>query len=179
MPSSRPRPKKNKAGVPGVAAFRARKSKLSGGIIAVSSAAIVAVYALGRANSSAVSNQPMVHAPAAATSVTPSAAPTAAASSSPSQPTSTPTATYKDGSYPGSGDSRHGGMDVTVVIKDGKITSANVVSCSTRYSCSDVDPLVSEAVSTQGVLVHYISGATDSSDAYNQALLNALAQAKA
>jgi uncharacterized protein with FMN-binding domain len=65
------------------------------------------------------------------------------------------------------------------VINGGKITSANVVSCSTRYSCSDVDPLVSEAVSTQGVLVHYISGATDSSDAYNEALLNALAQAKA
>jgi uncharacterized protein with FMN-binding domain len=187
MPSSRPRPKKNRAGAPAASASRARKGKLSGSIIAISSAAIVAVYALGRANSSAVSNQPMVHAPTAAASVTPSAAPTvvagagptAAASSSPSQPTSTPTATYKDGSYTGSGNSRHGGMDVTAVINGGRIISANVVSCSTRYSCSDVDPLVSEAVSTQGVLVHYISGATDSSDAYNEALLNALAQAKA
>jgi uncharacterized protein with FMN-binding domain len=194
MPSNSPRPKQNKARVPAASAFRARKGKLSGGIIAISSAAIVAVYALGRTNSSAVSNQPMVHAPTAAASVTPSAAPTvvagagptaapsaaptAASSSSPSQPTSTPTATYVDGSYTGSGNSRHGGMDVTVVISGGKITSANVVSCSTRYSCSDVDPLVSEAVSTQGVLVHYMSGATDSSDAYNEALLNALAQAK-
>jgi uncharacterized protein with FMN-binding domain len=211
MPSSSHRPKKKKAGVPAAAASRARKGKLSGSIIAISSAAIVGVYALGRVNSSAASNQPMVHAPIAAASVTASAAPTAVASagstvtpsaaptvvagagptvapgdaptvvasSSPSQPTSTPTAIYRDGSYTGSGNSRHGGMDVTVVINGGKITSANVVSCSTRYSCSDVDPLVSEAVSAQGVLVHYISGATDSSNAYNQALLSAVAQAKA
>jgi uncharacterized protein with FMN-binding domain len=70
-------------------------------------------------------------------------------------------------------------MDVTVVIQNGRITSANVVSCSTRYSCSDVDPLVSETVSSQGVPIDYVSGATDSSDAYAQAVDNALAQARA
>jgi uncharacterized protein with FMN-binding domain len=65
------------------------------------------------------------------------------------------------------------------VIKNGRITSANVVSCHTRYSCSDVDLLVSEAVSMQSVPVHHVSGATDSSKAYNQALANALDQATA
>jgi uncharacterized protein with FMN-binding domain len=177
--SSSRRPKQNKAGVPAASASRARKGKLSGGIIAISSAAIVSVYALGRANSNAVSNPLMVESPTAAASAAPSAGATVAASTSRNQPASTPIATYKDGSYTGSGDSRHGGMQVKVVIKNGKIASANVASCSTRYSCSDVDPLVSEAVSRQGVPVHYVSGSTDSSQAYKQALTSALRQAKA
>ena len=44
-------------------ASRARKGKLSGGIIALSSAAIVAIYALGRANTSMGSEQAFVDAP--------------------------------------------------------------------------------------------------------------------
>jgi uncharacterized protein with FMN-binding domain len=164
-----------------------RKGKLSGTIIAISSAAIVSVYALGRHNTSAVSDQFLVDAPAAAASVAPSAqaagagraGPTIAPSSNRTQPTSTPAATYKDGSYTGSGNSRHGGMQVKVVIKDGKITSANVTSCSTRYPCSDVNPLISLAVSKQSVPVNHVSGATDSSQAYRQALTSALKQARA
>ena len=86
---------------------------------------------------------------------------------------------YRDGTYTGTGNSRHGGMQVTVVIKGGKITSANVTSCGTRYPCSDVDPLIGAAISRQSVPVNHVSGSTDSSQAYRQALTSALKQAKA
>jgi uncharacterized protein with FMN-binding domain len=53
-----------------------------------------------------------------------------------------------------------------------------VTSCGTRYPCSDVNPLVRAAVSKQSVPVNYVSGSTESSKAYKQALTNALTQAK-
>ena len=189
MASTSRQPDQNKAGAP--SASRARKGKLRGGIIAISSAAIISIYTLGHANTSAMSDQLSADAPIAiATSVVPSAkavsgvraVPTVASSTKGSQ--STPTAaaagaTYKDGSYTGSGTSRHGGMNVTAVIKDGKITSANVTGCSTRYPCSDVNQLIRAAVSQQSVPVNHVSGATDSSKAYKQALTGALSSAKA
>jgi uncharacterized protein with FMN-binding domain len=154
-------------------ASKTRKGKLSGGIIAISSAAIVSIYALGRANTNAGPEQSFVEAPAASDTTVAGVRP------SPSVESAAATAVFKDGSYKGSGSSRHGGMEVTVVIKDGKIASANVTSCSTRYSCSDVDPLVGAAVSKQAVPSSRVSGATDSSKAYKQALTNALKLAKA
>ena len=188
MASTSRQPDQNKAGAP--SASRARKGKLRGGIIAISSAAIISIYTLGHANTSAMSDQLSADAPiAAATSVVPRAkavsgvaAPTVASSTKGSQ--SAPTAAaaaaaYKDGSYTGSGTSRHGGMNVTAVIKDGKITSANVTGCSTRYPCSDVNQLIRAAVSQQSVPVNHVSGATDSSKAYKQALTGALSSAKA
>lgn len=172
-----PRPQQDDAGFSLATVFGARKGKLSSGLIAVSSAMIFAVYTIGRTNSSAGSDE-LLFAPTTVASVATNSEPTVAAPAGSSQPTSTAIATtYRDGSYTGSGNSRHGGMDVTVVVSGGKIVSANVVSCHTRYSCSDVDLLVEETVSAQKVPVHYVSGATDSSDAYNQAVANALAQA--
>jgi uncharacterized protein with FMN-binding domain len=183
--SRSPRPKRNTGGVVSASTFRARKGKLAGGIIAMSSAAIISIYTLGRINTSAAYDQLTADAPPAAGVTAPGAqtasgvgaAPTVAASITPTQ--STPTTTYKDGSYTGSGTSRHGGMQVKVVIKDGKITSANVVSCSTRYPCSDIDPLIGAAISKQSVPANHVSGSTDSSQAYKQALTSALKQAKA
>ena len=49
-------------------------------------------------------------------------------------------------------------MQVKVVIKDGKITSANVTSCGTRYPCSDVNPLIKAAISKQSVPTSHVSG---------------------
>jgi uncharacterized protein with FMN-binding domain len=173
--------------------FGARKGKLSGGIVTISSAAIVAIYALGRANTSLGSDQPFVDAPTAAATAPAgarvSATPTiravattragAPVSPAPTRAPASAAGKYKDGTFAGNGNSRHGGMQVTVVIKDGKIASANVTSCGTRYPCSDVNSLVRAAVSNQTVPVNHVSGATDSSQAYKQGLTNALNQAKA
>jgi uncharacterized protein with FMN-binding domain len=69
-------------------------------------------------------------------------------------------------------------MQVTVQVSGGKIVSAAVTSCHTRYPCSDVDSLVSAAVQNQAIPTTNVSGATDSSRAYKQAVSNALAQAR-
>jgi uncharacterized protein with FMN-binding domain len=66
-----------------------------------------------------------------------------------------------------------------VVIQGGKIVSANVVDCTTRYPCSDIDALPPEIVASQGTEMDYVSGATDSSMAYAGAIQDALTQAKA
>ena len=87
--------------------------------------------------------------------------------------------TYRDGTFTGLGTSRHGNIEATVVIKGGKIVSATVTSCQTRFPCSWVSPLVTEVVSRQSAPVDYVSGATDSSRAYRQAVSNALARAGA
>jgi uncharacterized protein with FMN-binding domain len=111
---------------------------------------------------------------------TPAAAVVAAATVAPAPgavASATAASGYKDGTYVGSGNSRHGGMQVQVVIQQGKITSANVISCFTRYTCSYVDQLVSEVLSKQSAPTNYVSGATDSSRAYRQAVTNALKQA--
>ncbi len=100
----------------------------------------------------------------------------------PTTPPATPTAkpnvrTLRDGSYVGNGFSRHGGIEATVVISGGKIVSANVTNCGTRYPCRLVTPLVSEVVSSQTAPIDMISGATDSSYAYHDAVVKALSQA--
>src|SRR5213075_1248383 len=41
---------------------------------------------------------------------------------------------YKDGSYTGWGTSRHGDIEATVVISAGRIQSARISQCWTRYS---------------------------------------------
>lgn len=162
------------------APLRRRKGKLSGTIIAVSSAAIISIYTIGRTTTNAAYEQSAANPVAAvgasqanpATSAQPAAPPSTGGQAAAS-------VSLKDGTFVGSGTSRKGGMQVTVVIQGGKITSANVTSCGTRYACSYVDPLVRAAVSTQRVPVNQVSGATESSRAYKQALTNALNQAKA
>lgn len=95
-------------------------------------------------------------------------------------PTKVPAASgFRDGTFVGVGNSRHGGIQVSIVVKGGKITSASVTGCGTRYPCSKVNPLVGEVVSRQGPPVDYVSGATDSSMAYIQAVRTALSQASA
>lgn len=97
----------------------------------------------------------------------------------PPPPAATPTAAsrYKDGTYVANGSSRHGDIGATVVIQGGRIVSARVTSCQTHYPCHYVNPLVNEVLSNQDAPTDYVSGATDSSRAYRQAVANALAQA--
>ena len=192
--------------------------RISSGLVALSSAAIFAVYGFGFVQTQASSNQLAAQSapttsltsltqsvpstPNAGSGVIPTVPPTVVVSStaaqSASQPTTlpptaapptaapptavpSPTAVaqkYKDGTFVGQGYSRHGGVVASVVIQAGKIVSANVQSCSTRFPCSAVDQLPPLVVQTQAPPVDYVSGATDSSMAYQQAVTSALAQAQ-
>ncbi len=84
---------------------------------------------------------------------------------------------YRDGTYVGTGTSRHGSIQATVVVKAGKIVSAAITQATTRYPVSWIASLPQTVVAQQDTNVNFVSGATDSSSAYVQAVSNALAQA--
>ena len=84
----------------------------------------------------------------------------------------------KDGTYYGWGTSRHGDIQAAVVIEEGKITVARVERCLTRYSCSWITPIPPRILLKQGTTYDYVSGATESSDAFQDAVAEALSQAK-
>ncbi len=85
---------------------------------------------------------------------------------------------YKDGQYSGWGTSRHGDIQATVVIEGGRIASAFISQCLTRYSCSWVAHLQGQVVTRQSPEVDYVSGATQSTNAFYYAVVEALAKAK-
>jgi uncharacterized protein with FMN-binding domain len=84
----------------------------------------------------------------------------------------------KDGVYSGWGTSRHGDIQASVEIKDGRIISATITQCRTRYPCSDVAALPGQVVKRQSPEVDIVSGATQSSDAFYYAVVEALSKAK-
>lgn len=87
-------------------------------------------------------------------------------------------AAWKDGTYSGWGTSRHGDIQATVVIEGGRITSATISQCLTRYSCSWIAHLQGQVVTRQSADVDYVSGATQSTDAFYYAVVDALTKAK-
>lgn len=106
---------------------------------------------------------------AAATVVTAPAAPSAAAQ---------PAVKYKDGTYKGWGTCRHGDIEAQVVIEGGRITSASISQCLTRYTCDVIGRLPPEVIQRQSAEVDYVSGATQSANAFYYAVLEALGKAK-
>lgn len=186
--------------------------KITGGLVALSSAAIVTVYAAGYTQTQSAAAQ--FDSPIATTGVPPTVqiatATVAAPTSTPFQrisltpgiiasvpttaplprttptpariatPTATPAAgasgAYRDGSYTGLGHSRHGDIGVTVSVQGGRITAAKISQCLTRYPCSMISALPGEVVARQSARVDYVSGATDSSTAFRDAVANALAK---
>lgn len=84
----------------------------------------------------------------------------------------------KDGVYSGWGRSRHGDIEATVAIKNGKIAEAFISQCLTQYSCSWVAALPPQVVARQSAEVDYVSGATQSTNAFYYAVIAALKKAK-
>ena len=84
----------------------------------------------------------------------------------------------KDGEYYGWGTSRHGDIMAGVEIKGGRITGAWIQQCLTRYSCSWIAALPGQVVARQSPEVDYVSGATQSTNAFYYAVVEALSRAK-
>lgn len=89
-----------------------------------------------------------------------------------------PAPVWKDGTYFGWGTSRHGDIQAAVTIQDGRITEARISQCLTRYSCSWISALPPQVVTRQSPEVDYVSGATQSTNAFYYAVVEALARAK-
>jgi uncharacterized protein with FMN-binding domain len=85
---------------------------------------------------------------------------------------------WKDGTYTGWGYSRHGNIEAQVVIENGRIASATISQCRTRYSCNVIDRLPPEVAQRQSPEVDWVSGATQSADAFYGAVVEALGKAK-
>jgi uncharacterized protein with FMN-binding domain len=93
--------------------------------------------------------------------------------------------TYADGVYTGDAvDANYGYIQVQATIKDGKIADVTFLrypndrNTSIEINGQAMPILKSEAISIQNANVDIVSGATDSSLAFNQSLGTALAQAK-
>jgi uncharacterized protein with FMN-binding domain len=65
-----------------------------------------------------------------------------------------------------------------VVIRGGRIQSAVISQCRIRYSCSVIKELPPQVAQRQNPEVDYVSGATESTDAFYYALVEALATAE-
>jgi uncharacterized protein with FMN-binding domain len=104
--------------------------------------------------------------------VSPSAPPAPPAPPAPARPI------YKDGTYYGWGTSRHGDIQAAVVIQDGRIASATIAQCFTRYSCSVIAKLPPQVTERQSPETDYVSGATQSTNAFYYAVVEALSKAK-
>ena len=85
---------------------------------------------------------------------------------------------WKDGTYYGWGTSRHGDIQAAVMIESGRISSATIAQCLTRYSCSVISRLPPEVAQRQSPDVDYVSGATKSANAFYYAVVDALSKAK-
>src|ERR1700722_14759360 len=93
-------------------------------------------------------------------------------------PAAEPAPMWKDGTYTGWGYSRHGDIEASVVIEAGRIASATISQCRTRYSCSVIDRLPPQVAQRQSPDVDYVSGAPQSADAFYGAVVAALNKAK-
>lgn len=85
---------------------------------------------------------------------------------------------FKDGIFFGWGTSRHGDIQAGLEIKNGRIVSAFISECLTQYSCSWISLLPPQVLARQSAEVDYVSGATQSSNAFYYALVDALKKAK-
>ncbi|HEV7216203.1 MAG TPA: FMN-binding protein [Chloroflexota bacterium] len=84
---------------------------------------------------------------------------------------------YRDGSYTGMGENRHGDVQVTVVVSGGRIASAAISDCGMQYPCSRIAMLPGQVLARQSTNVDLVSGATMSSTAYQDAVQQALTKA--
>lgn len=92
---------------------------------------------------------------------------------------------YKDGSYAGQvTDAYFGNVQVKAIVQGGKLTDVQVLQypndrgTSREINGAAMPQLVQEAIQAQSANVNIVSGATQSSEAFQQSLASALAQAK-
>lgn len=178
-PQSSPRP----AGLPAsvqhaastaVAAPRAT-SPAAAPVVAVPAAPATPASAAPASAPSITESTPAASAPVPAQPIAPASsevAATAVAAPAPAAPK------YKDGTYFGWGTSRHGDIQAQVVIANGRISAATISQCLTRYSCSRIAALLPQVAQRQSAEVDFVSGATESTNAFYYAVIEALAKAR-
>jgi uncharacterized protein with FMN-binding domain len=85
---------------------------------------------------------------------------------------------YKNGTFQGTGSNRRGSIQVAVSIKNDKITDVTISNFAMHYTQADVVHMPQEVVKKQSAQVQNVSGATYSTQAFKDAVQNALSQAR-
>ena len=104
--------------------------------------------------------------------------PVAVVAPPPAPPPPPPAPKWKDGTYTGWGTSRHGDIQAQVIIEDGRIKAATSAQCYTRYSCDVIDKIIPQVAARQSPETDYVSGATQSTNAFYYGVVDALSKAK-
>ena len=104
--------------------------------------------------------------------------PVAVVAPPPAPPPPPPAPKWKDGTYTGWGTSRHGDIQAQVIIEDGRIKAATIAQCDTRYSCDVIDKIIPQVAARQSPETDYVSGATQSTNAFYYGVVDALSKAK-
>ncbi|MCR8629989.1 FMN-binding protein [Paenibacillus radicis (ex Xue et al. 2023)] len=89
-----------------------------------------------------------------------------------------PKAQYKSGTFYGTGKNRRGSIQVAVSIKNDKITDVEISNFAMHYSKNDVVGLPQAVIQKQSAQVQNVSGATYSTQAFKDAIQDALSQAQ-
>ena len=102
-----------------------------------------------------------------------------------SVPSTTSQRVYKDGTYTGSGaDAYYGTVQVKATIQNGKLADVQILQSpsdrdeSVQINEAALPVLKQEAIQAQSSQVDIVSGATQTSQAFNKSLQDALSQAK-
>ena len=88
------------------------------------------------------------------------------------------TGAYTDGTYNGTGTSRFGSIAVAVTVQGGNIAKVTITDSTTSYPSSRIAALPARVVTAQSAQINTVSGATYSSQAFKQAVQQALTQAQ-
>jgi len=135
-----------------------RRKRARRNLLTLGSAAVLAIYAAGYLRTAAAAHRLGAAAPASAPKES--------------------LLRYKDGLYYGEGSCRHGTLQASVTIKAGRIVAAAISACHTRYSKNVIAALPGRVIARQSPDVDAISGATESSEAFFDALSEALRKAE-
>ena len=73
---------------------------------------------------------------------------------------------------------RRGSIEVAVTIKSDKISDVEISNWGMHYSESDIEGLPGEVLQNQSVQVRNVSGATYSTQAFKDAVQNAITKAE-
>lgn len=112
----------------------------------------------------------------AAVAVTSMTEPDSASVAAP-DPQPVPAGNWRDGTFTGWGTSRHGDIKVQVVIRNGRIVESSIASCETRWPCDVISAIIHQPVERQNADVDRVSRATESTNAYYYAVVDALEDA--
>ncbi len=101
------------------------------------------------------------------------------------QPSTSNSSSYKDGTFTGSSfDNPYGTVQVAVVVSGGKISDVNFLQMPSDMGRSMMisrmcQPLLKQStISKQSANIDFVSGATSTSESYQQSLQSALDQAR-